>query len=326
MDQNPLISVIVPVYNVEKLLPRCVDSILAQTYYNLEIILVDDGTKDRGGMICDEYAAKDSRIRVIHKENGGLSSARNAGMDIAQGEYIAFVDSDDWIEPKMYEHMLSLAQKYDVKLVCAGRYDVSEKTGQKTVGLCPKKEECISAEELVGRIFLWDGLDSSAWDKLYHRSILENFRYPVGKVCEDVPVTYQIVLEAGKAAMCDRPFYNYFHRAGSITTEKTITDKAFHFSRHTAVIYPYIRERYPSLEPQAAYLRVRSLAHILMTLDQAKKEARQTFAEECRHARKELRKFTAFLLTSRYFGTKERITDLLLMLNLYRTLRPIFHR
>lgn len=326
MDRNPLISVIVPVYNVEKLLPRCLDSIQAQTYENLEIILVDDGTKDRGGIICDEYAAKDPRIKVIHKENGGLSSARNAGLDIAQGEYIAFVDSDDWIEPEMYRHMLHLAEKYDAKLVCAGRYDVSEKTGVKKVGLCPKKEECIPAEELVGRIFLWDGLDSAAWDKLYHRSLLEDIRYPVGRVNEDLPVTYRIVLKAEKAVLCDRPFYNYFHRAGSITTEKKITEKTFHFSQHAAQVYDHIRREYPALEPQAAYLRVRSLAHILMLLDQAKPETRKKFVGECRQARRDLQRFTGFLLTSRSLGMKERITDLLLMLDLYRALRPIFHR
>ena len=117
---KPLISVIVPVYNVEQYLPKCIDSILAQTYENLEIILVEDGTKDSSGVICDEYAAKDARIRVIHKENGGLSSARNAGMEIARGEYFGFVDSDDWIEPEMYENLMALAQKYDADVFVKG--------------------------------------------------------------------------------------------------------------------------------------------------------------------------------------------------------------
>jgi len=320
------ISVIVPVYKVEPYLRKCLDSIVGQTYSNLEIILVDDGSPDNCGAICDEYAAKDDRVIVLHQENAGVSAARNAGLNVSTGDYISFVDSDDWIEPEMYGHMLSLMDKHSAKLVCAGRYDVSEKTGKRTVGLCPKEEEAVTAEEMVGRIFLWDGCDSSACDKLYHRSLLEGFRYPEGKVCEDVPVTYQIVLKAGRAVFCDKPFYNYYHRAGSISMEKTITDKTFHFSRHTAKIYPYIRDNHPAIEPQAAYLRVRSLSHILLLLDQAKKQTRQQFAGECRKARKELRKFTGFVLKSRYFGKKERITDLLLILNLYRLLRPIFHR
>ena len=161
---KPLISVIVPVYNVEKYLGKCVDSILAQTYENLEIILVEDGTRDGCGAICDAYAAKDPRVRVIHKENGGLSSARNAGMDIARGEYFGFVDSDDWIEPETYETLLNLAEKYNADLVSGSRYDVAEPTGERTLGLHHEKEECISAMEMLGRVFVWDGCDSAAWD------------------------------------------------------------------------------------------------------------------------------------------------------------------
>ena len=116
-NQNPLISVIVPVYKVEKYLHRCVDSILVQTYTNLEIILVDDGSPDRCGAICDEYAAKDSRIRVIHQENGGLSAARNAGLDVCSGEYIAFVDSDDWLDPEMYAVMMAQVREYGCDVV-----------------------------------------------------------------------------------------------------------------------------------------------------------------------------------------------------------------
>lgn len=326
MNRDTRISVIVPVYNVEEYLSRCVDSILAQTHSNLEVILVDDGAKDASGVICDGYAAKDPRVKVIHKKNGGLSSARNRGLEAAGGEYIAFVDSDDWIEPDAYDHLLHIMDKYDVKLVCGGRYDVDGDTGEKTVGLCPAREEAISAEELAGRIFLWDGCDSSACDKLYHRSLLENFRYPEGKVCEDVPVTYRIVLAAERVAVSDKPFYNYFHRSGSISTAAAITEKTFHFSRHTEEIYPYIRQHYPAIENQARYLRVRSLSHILLLLEQAEKDTRKQFSAEYRHARKELKKHTGFILKSPYFGKKEKITNLLLNLGLYRMLRPVFHR
>jgi len=326
MNRETKISVIVPVYNVEKYLARCVDSILAQTYENLEVILVDDGAKDNSGAICDAYAAKDPRVKVIHKENGGLSSARNAGLEAATGECIAFVDSDDWIEPDAYAHLLQLMEQYDVKLVCGGRYDVDGRNGEKTIGLCPPKEEIITAEEMVGRIFLWQGCDSSACDKLYHRSVLENFRYPEGKVCEDVPVTYKIVLTAERVALSDMPFYNYYHRPGSISMASAITEKTFHFSQHTEVIYPYIREHHPAIEKQARYLRVRSLSHILLLLEKADAEVRQTFSREYRYARKELKMHTIFFLKSPYFGKKEKITNLLLNLGLYRILRPIFHR
>ncbi len=319
-----LISVIVPVYNVEAYLGRCVDSLLAQTYENLEIILVDDGAKDWSGKICDEYAAKDPRIRVIHKENGGLSSARNAGLDVARGEYLAFADSDDWVEPGAYEAMLKLALERDVKLVCAGRYDVESATGEKRKGLCPPETEVISGQELVHRIFLWDNVDSAAWDKLYHRSLFRQIRYPLGKIVEDVPVTYRIALDAGKAAMLDMPVYNYFHRPGSITAAP-VSEKTFHFSQHTEQIYNQIRQSCPELTEEARYLRVRSLVHNLWSLDMAGKEAKAVYGDEYRSSRKALRKHMGFLLTSRYLKKQERLTDILLALGIYWPLRRLYH-
>lgn len=325
MENNVMISVIVPVYNVEAYLARCLDSILTQTYSNLEIILVDDGTKDSSGVICDEYAAKDSRIRVIHKENGGLSSARNVGIDLAQGEYIAFVDSDDWLEPDAYRQLLELARKYDVKLVCGGRYDVQCETGEKTLGLCPPREEVITAEALLKRIFTWDNIDSAAWDKLYHRSLFEQIRYPLGKIVEDVPTTYRIALRAERAAMCNQPVYNYFHRPNSITTASKVTEKTFHFSQHTATIYPFIRDNYPQIQDEARYLRVRSLLHSLFSIELAEEDTRRQFAEVCRSERKALREHMGFIFRSHLFSQKERITNLLLATGLYRWLRPLYH-
>ena len=324
MDSNPLISVIVPVYNVEAYLGHCVDSILAQTYSNLEVILVDDGTKDSSGQICDEYARKDSRVRVIHKQNGGLSSARNAGIDVAQGTYFAFVDSDDWIEPDTYSHMLARALEYDVKLVCAGRYDVDGETGERTLGLCPEKEEVISGTELVRRIFRWENVDSAAWDKLYHRSLFREIRYPLGKICEDVPTTYRIALDAGRVVMCNKPVVNYLHRPGSITTS-SLSEKTFHFAEHTAFIYPYIQAHCPEIQKEARYLRVRALAYSVLTVELAGKEAKKNFARQYREQKKELRKHTLFLLTSPFFDNKERITNLLLAYGGYPWMRRIYH-
>ena len=177
---KPQISVIVPVYKVERYLRRCVQSILNQTHSNLEVILVDDGSPDGSGALCDEFAKQDSRVQVIHKDNGGLSDARNAGLSIARGDYVTFVDSDDWIEPDAYEAMLALAEESGAQLVCAGRYDEDETTGQITVGLCPEKRELISDKEALRRILRWDNMDSSACDKLYARALFRDIRYPVG--------------------------------------------------------------------------------------------------------------------------------------------------
>lgn len=323
MKQDILVSVIVPVYNVEEYLGRCVDSILEQTYRNLEVILVDDGAKDTSGSICDAYAQRDPRVQVIHKENGGLSSARNAGIDIAQGAYLKFVDSDDWLEPDAVEVLLSQALAAGVELVVGGRWDVSAKTGKKEKGLCPRQQEVVSGAELVSRIFRWDHCDSSACDKLFHSRLFREVRFPLGVVCEDVPVMYRIALDAGRAALTDKPLYNYFHRSGSISYTG-ISEKSFHFSRHTAQILPYIQKNYPNLLPEARYLRVRSLVYSLQSADLAAPEERERFREVCRKERQALRKHIGFLLRSPFFTRRERVTDLLLAFDLYRGLRRIF--
>ena len=317
---SPLISVIVPVYNVEQYLPKCVDSILAQTYQNLEIILVEDGTKDRSGEICDAYAEKDPRIKVIHKENGGLSSARNAGMDVARGEYFGFVDSDDWIEPETYESLMELARKYDADLVCGGRYDVDAATGERTIGLCPQKEECISSMEMLGRVFIWDNCDSAAWDKLYRRHLFDGIRYPLGMVSEDIAIFYKLMEKVNRVALCNKPLYNYFHRENSITTAK-LSEKTFHYPNHTEVIYPYICRHHSEIKWQARYLRVRGIAHAMMSIDLAGREAWQQYADYYARMKKEMQSHVGFLLTSPYHGKKERLVHLLLAAGLYRHLK-----
>lgn len=324
MEQSILISVIVPVYKVEAYLSRCVESILAQTYRNLEILLVDDGSPDDCGRICDDYAQRDPRIRVIHKVNGGLSSARNAGLDIASGQYIAFVDSDDWIEPEMYETMLALAIRESTPMVCAGRYDVDSQTGGKTLGLCPAKTEVVAGEETARRIFLWEGMDSAAWDKLYRRDLFDGIRYPVGVVVEDVPVTYRLALKAGRVAMCDQPFVNYFHRPGSITTA-AVSEKTFHFSGHTARIYPQICRDYPALADAARYQRIRSLRYDLLSLELADADSRAAFQGQYARSQRELKKHLGFILRSPLFSKQEKLTDLLLGTSFYRPFRKLYH-
>lgn len=320
MEKEPKISVIVPIYRVEKYLARCLDSILNQSFRDLEVILVDDGSPDRCGKICDEYAERDSRIRVIHKENGGLSSARNAGLDIARGEYVAFVDSDDTITPDCYEKMLRCAQSYDAPMVCAGRWNVIESTGENLPGLCPQKEEVVTGVELTRRIFTWQNVDSAAWDKLYCRNLLDGIRYPLGVWSEDVPTTFRIALKAGRAVLCPERVYCYLQREGSITNSR-VSEKTFHFSDHAEKILPWIRQAYPELIMEARYLRTRSLLHNVKTLDLAQPEDRERFRERYLTSRKALRRELGFLYGCRYATRRERIEGTLLALGLYKGFR-----
>ena len=324
MDYKPLISVIVPVYKVEDYLGRCVDSLLNQTYENLEIILVDDGSPDRSGAICDDYAARDPRIRVIHKPNGGLSSARNAGIDIARGEYLGFVDSDDWMDLHTYEWMMDMALSENVKLVCAGRYDYSSWTGERTKGLCPTRREVISGEELAKRIFLWKDVDSAAGDKLYHRSLFEDLRYPLGVVSEDLPVTYRTALKADKVGMLDKPVYYYFHRDGSITTA-SFSPRAFQPSGHTKTMLEHIRREHPALTDYATCFHVNHLGYVCMIAELAGKETLRRYADEYAQKRKELRTFLPFILRSPLLNRKDRLTWITICFGCYGALRTLYH-
>lgn len=322
---EPLISVIVPVYKVEKFLPRCVDSLLAQTWKNLEIILVDDGSPDSCGAICDAYAEKDSRVRVIHKINGGLSSARNAGIDAARGEYLGFVDSDDWVDADSYEKLYRLIETYQVPMACAGRYDVEEATGEEKPGLCPPKEEVISGVETASRIFRWDHMDMAAWDKLYHRDLFREIRYPIGIIFEDVPTTYRIALKAGRVAMGNFSFYHYFHRAGSITTA-SLSEREYIYPENAIKIHAYISESYPEIRDASEYLKIRAIGWIVQMLDISDRETREKFAERQAHYVELLRDDLVSAMKNPYFTSANKRELLLLALRIYRPMRAVYHK
>ncbi|WP_158295178.1 CDP-glycerol glycerophosphotransferase family protein [Eggerthella lenta] len=219
---NSLISVVVPVYNVELYIRQCVDSILAQTYPNLEIILVNDGSKDNCLAICEEYAKKDPRVRVIDKVNGGLSDARNVGIEAACGEYIGFVDSDDWIAPDMYEYLYRGIVEHDSDIALCEYYNVWKNDARATYRPAVRLFE----GDACLRSLLQLKIGNYAWNKLYKRSLWEDgIRYPVGKMYEDVRTTYRIMQKAKKVAALPEPKYYYRRREGSITGKMTIANQ-----------------------------------------------------------------------------------------------------
>ena len=221
--QQPLISVIVPIYKVENYLEKCVQSIIEQTYQNLEIILVDDGSPDNCPKLCDDLAKKDDRIKVIHKQNGGLSSARNAGIDVAQGEYIGFVDSDDYIEPQMYELLYNAIEKNNCKLsVCNINYVFEN--GKTIVKVKNSVDEFFDFNQAIVEMNTFRLFDMGAWSKLYHRDLFEDMRFPVGKFSEDFFIMYKIFEKANGIAYVSTPCYNYLQRQNSITKNKKINE------------------------------------------------------------------------------------------------------
>lgn len=212
----PLISLIVPCYKVEKYLPKCIDSLLSQTYSNLEIWLVDDGSPDNCGKICDEYAAKDNRIKVIHKENGGLADARNVAIDQATGEWIVFVDSDDFVSKDYIEILYGLVERNRCKVGIAWLHAFNEGT-EPSFQQPDYQEMVFSSMQGIEKMFYQELFDTSAWCKIYHRSLFEDgIRYPYGLIYEDLHTTYRLFLKADKVAFCNKIIYFYLLRKNSI--------------------------------------------------------------------------------------------------------------
>ena len=215
----PVISVIVPVYNVEQYLHRCVDSILNQTFTDFELILVDDGSPDNCGAICDEYAEKDNRITVIHQKNGGLSAARNAGIDWSfansDSQWLTFIDSDDWVHPQYLEILYNAVCDNNAKVSCCAFESVKEET--------PFENIAVPNIEIVDtkKFYLENNVNFTvAWGKLYHKSCFSNLRYPVGKIHEDEFTTYKILFEFEDIIFIDEKIYCYFQNPNGIMSSQ----------------------------------------------------------------------------------------------------------
>lgn len=242
------ISVIVPIYNVEKYLNRCVDSILAQTYENLEIILVDDGSPDNCPQICDGYAKRDSRIRVIHKKNGGLSSARNAGLDVATGDYIGFVDSDDYISPDMYSLLYDRIKKED-SYIANCMYVRAFDSGEMKPSRVPHStDEDIATNHYLEELLLHVG-DVSVCTKLFPRVLIGDLRFVVGKLNEDLLFMIQMLKNVQGVKFVRQLGYYYYVREKSITSRygKTFID----MQKNAMWVLEHVQENYPTLKKQA---------------------------------------------------------------------------
>lgn len=222
---------IIPVYNVEKYLRRCLDSVIAQTYQNLEIICVDDGSVDESGKICDQYAVRDARIKVIHQENQGLSAARNKGLDAAEGEYIAFVDSDDYILEDMYKKMLDKLMNYNVDLcVCQWQYEFSD--GRQVVkrkNIAPTIYGRKTSLEFARFLYMGNyenGVVVAAWNKLYRRTLLDKIRFE-GRIHEDEAFSGRIMAKNISVYVMEEQFYVYAQNGDSLTNKPFSANKFF---------------------------------------------------------------------------------------------------
>lgn len=241
---KPEISIIVPVYKVEAYLKKCIDSILSQTFKDLEIILVDDGSPDECGKICDEYAEKDSRIRVIHKENGGLSSARNAGLDIAAGKYVGFVDSDDWIEPDMYEILYKITEENKAEIgVVTSKIIYSDRISITGIhGLVIHNKLEAMKEVIVSGLY-----DEVVWTKLFKKEVIGKERFKTGIIYEDTDFTYRVIDKCSKVVSLGKPLYNYVKRENS-AMDKAVKEINLDGIYIYEEMYRFIMSNYPELK------------------------------------------------------------------------------
>ena len=244
--KNELVSIIVPAYNVEKYIKKCINSLINQTYKNIEIILVDDGSTDGTGKICDLFSKKDKRIKVIHKENGGLSDARNCGIDIATGNYILLVDSDDYVDLEIVEFLYNNLKENnaDISTCLPKKFKENDndslKDDKKNTNAILKKEDALE------NLFYLKNLTVSAWGKLYKKELFKNIRYPKGKLYEDLPTTYRLFAKSNIISTNSKKMYYYLIRKGSIMNSKFNKKRmdSLYFTREQT---EFVKKEYPSI-------------------------------------------------------------------------------
>lgn len=270
---NERVSIIVPVFNVEKYIERCVKSLENQSYKNLEIILVDDESPDRCPQMCDEYAKKDERIKVLHKKNGGLSDARNAGLDVATGKYIAFVDSDDWVEKNFIETLYKNAKKENADISIIGCTLVWD-DGRKKQLSNDDEYYLFDRETAIRELLKQKKFYCMTCQKMYKREIFDTVRFPVGKLYEDVAISLPTFLQAEKIVVCGRSGYNYYQRSDSIVNSKFDSRKLYFLDCCKDIIsYSDLHNKKYDKEAHTFYLR----ALMMLIL-----QAYQVQTEECK--------------------------------------------
>ena len=299
--EEDLISIVIPVYKVEKYLEKCIESVLKQTYTNLQIILVDDGSPDNCGKICDEYAKRDSRIDVIHKVNGGLSEARNVGISKAKGRYIGFVDSDDYIKENMYEILLNLIKEYNADASICNLYDVIE--GKEYIRNKNNGIQEYSRLDILKEVLLDKNIQSYAWNKLYKKELFDEVKYPIGKKYEDIGTTFYIFEKCNKIVVTSEPEYYYLKRSDSLVnnvTESTVFD----YMELILQRYLYINDNIKELKQYNDYYLVRTL----LTANNDIKELKQ-IEEKTKQKYNELYNISKEILRTNYSNLKKFFTE-----------------
>lgn len=264
--KKTLISVVVPIYKVESYLRRCIDSILSQTYRNFELILVEDGSPDCSGKICDDYANKDKRIKVIHKKNGGLSDARNYGTQIATGDYITYIDSDDWVAPDYLEVLFNFLKNNDADLsVCR----LIKTNKEKRIHSSKNNILVFSAVSALSDMLYQKNISNSACGKLIRRELMNKLQFPVGRLYEDLFTTYKVISECNKIVFVDRILYYYWINPESIM-HQSFSPRMFDEIDAVCEIEQFVRENFPNIVSAALSRKFSSYSQVFRWMSKVK--------------------------------------------------------
>ncbi len=278
---NPLISVILPIYNKQAYLPKCMESMLNQTYQNLEIVLVDDGSCEECALLCDRYADTDPRVKACHKKNGGISDARNYGIQQAEGEYISYVDPDDDVDSDYIAYLYELIQKYRTPMSICQHRVIFENGRIKDYGA--DGDEQLDGRTCVERMLYHDVIDTSVWGKLYRRELFEGITFPLGKQFEDMGTVYKLMLRSGQIAVGYASKYSYYMRKDSITNcmfnphKLDLLEMTDRMADEVAAAYPDLADA--ALRRQV-YARFSTLNQLLYTNEEHLKEEQVRFIRQ----------------------------------------------
>lgn len=307
MEQKSLVSIIIPVYNVEKFIKQCILSVTNQTYQNLEIIVINDGSKDSSGKICHKLESKDSRVKVYDKKNGGVSSARNYGLKQSKGDYLMFLDGDDMLTSNAVEVLLETIQKYQAD-ICIGKSKTANETSNIKCEMMPKNNnvKIFNVVEAIENALYEIDFSMSSNIKLYKRSVLKNILFPVGKTFEDLSTIYKVFLNCTKIVYINFYAYYYILRNGSIVSSLNPI-KNIDYLEAASEVQNFIVENYPQILQAANYKLFSAAMELFVKYPQSEKQLSIQNKKEKTIMWKIIKKYRSKILINRKSRTKYRI-------------------
>ncbi len=318
MNAMDLVSVIVPVYNVESFLKRCLDSLVNQTYKNLDIILIDDGSTDNSGALCDEYVSKDNRFRVIHKENGGLSDARNVGIEKAQGQYITCIDSDDFVSKYYIENLYFAIKQSGSKISCCGFIEYHDNDVLSVDKRVSNKDVVIlDRVDFYEKMLYQRGMEVTVCAKMYDAVVFDDVRFPKGRLYEDTATIYKLVEKTETIVVIPNLDYFYYQRTGSIVRSE-FNPRKMDFITYTAEMCSYLVDKYPELEKAAKSRYYSACCNVLFQIPKG------TFENEEKYIWNEMKSIRREILFDRNSRKKNRWGALLSFLGI-RVMRIVYN-